>query len=470
MELLPILILSISFAIVVAIGFGVLYWLLRSSASATAASSNSEAIESAVQSAVTVTLAERAATAEVLEHDREATMRAAVDIAMARVGEVADAKLDARLRAGTENLEKNMALGTERLEKNMALGSEKLEKNMALGHQKYEASTSIIEKQNEQLRGEMKRIEKMMNDLQERTAGQHGMLVNQLQEAAKATGQLQLTAGSLREALGSTKKRGNWGERMAQDVLTHAGMKEGINYRVQKGIESGGRPDFTFLMPQDMVLHMDVKFPADNYLSFLEAEGVDAAAAENFRKQFGKDARARVKELADRRYHEEDNSVDTVVLLIPNESIFAFVQENDPELMDIAMRSKIVVCGPSTLMAVLQVIRQAMDNFMLERQSTEILDCLTGFRKEWLKYSDALDKHGKHMTQAMNSFEALSGTRTNVLQRNLDKIDRLQAAAPTASPLAASASSATASASQSDLELAVAKTDGWPELREVASA
>ncbi len=373
MELLPDLILFIAFVILAAIGVAVLYWLLRRSA------------EDAV---------------------------------------------DARLRVGTENLEKNMALG----------------------HQKYDASTSIIEKQNAELRGEMLRIEKMMADFSEKTAGQHGMLINQIQETARATGQLQVTAGSLRDALGSAKKRGNWGERMAQDVLAHAGMKEGINYRVQKGIESGGRPDFTFLMPRNMVLHMDVKFPADNYLAFLEAEGSNDAAAEGFRKQFSRDARARVKELADRRYHDDENSVDTVVLLIPNESIFAFVQENDAELIDIAMASKIVLCGPSTLIAVLQIVRQAMDNFMLEQKSTEILECLTAFRSEWTKYSEAIDKHGKHMAQAMNSFDALAGTRTNVLQRNLDKIDRL------------SEVKATSDAAP------IAEDDEWPELREVTSA
>ena len=466
MELLPILILFISFACVAALGFGVLYHVLRRSSSDVAGTAQAEAIEAAVQSAVKTTLAERSATAEVLAHDREETMQKAVDIALSRVGEMADAKLDARLREGTAQLEKNMALGTERLEQNTALVSEKLEKNMALGQQKYEASSSIIEKQNAELRTEMKRIEKMMTDLQEKTSGQHGMVVNQLREAAKATGQLQQTAGSLREALGSTKKRGNWGERMAQDVLTHAGLKEGINYRVQKGIDSGGRPDFTFLMPYEMVLHMDVKFPADNYLAFLEAEGVDAAMAEGFRKQFVKDARARVKELSDRKYHEEENSVDTVVLMIPNESVFAFVQENDAELMDIAMQAKIVLCGPSTLVAVLQVIRQAMDNFMLERQSTEILECLTGFRKEWTKYSDALDKHGKHMTQAMNSFEALSGTRTNVLQRNLDKIDRLQTGAPVQGNLV----EALHDVGEGADGLLAGPGANRPQLREVASA
>ena len=463
MELLPILILSVSFAIVAAIGFAVMYWLLSRASAAQAEANQTEANDAAIQAAVAATLAERGATAESLKHERAETMQQASDIAMTRVSEIADAKLDARLRDGNEKIEKNLALGNEQFEKSLALSQEKLEKNLSLNHERMDAGTSFIEKQSLGFQAEMKRIEKMMTDFQEKAAGQYGALANQLQETAKVTGQLQQTTGGLKEALGSSKKRGNWGERMAQDVLTHAGLKVGINYRVQKGIESGGRPDFTFLMPSNMVLHMDVKFPFDNYLAFLEAEGSDALAAEGFRKQFVKDARDRVKELADRKYHEEADSVDTVILMIPNESVFAFVQENDASLMDVAMRSKIVLCGPSTLLAVLQVVRQAMDNFMLERQSHEILDCLVAFRSEWTKYSEQIDKHGKHMSTAMKSFEDLSGTRTNVLQRKLNKIDQLQAATPGAAKLSEASAEA-------EVELAVADNEGFPELREVATA
>lgn len=435
MELLPVIIVLF---VGLALGFAVLYSLLQRSASAQAEGAH----EQAVAAAVRATLAERSATAESLGHDREATVQAAVT----RAAEVADAKLDARLRAGTEQLDARFRQGTE-----------KLEANMKLGEQKYSSSTSIIEKQNQQVRAEMQRIEKMLTELQEKTAGQHGAVVNQLQQAAQVTAQLQQTTGSLRDALGSSKKRGNWGERMAQDVLTQAGMLEGTNYRVQKGIESGGRPDFTILMPRHMVLHMDVKFPADNYLAFLDAEQVGSSDAETHRKQFVKDARARVKELAARRYHEEVDSVDTVVLFIPNESIFSFVQENDPDLMDEAMRNKIVLCGPSTLVAVLQVVRQAMDNFMLERRSNEIMECLSGFKNEWVKFSDKVTQHGKQLDTAVRSFHDLSGTRTNQLQKQLNRIDELQVgessdiAEPEASP-------------------AEDGLDQWPPLREVASA
>lgn len=442
MELLPMITVLLGLAA----GFAALYLLLQRTTSAQAEVAHDQAVEAAVRAA----LAERSATAEELGRDREATVQAAV----VRAAEVADAKLDARLRSGTEQLDARFRQGTERLEA-----------NMKLGEQKYESSTSIIEKQNHQVRAEMQRIEKMLAELQEKTAGQHGAVVNQLQQAAQVTSQLQQTTSTLRDALGSSKKRGSWGERMAQDVLTQAGLIEDVNYRVQKGIESGGRPDFTILMPKDMVLHMDVKFPADNYLAYLEAERGGSTDAEAHRKQFVKDARARVKELAGRNYHEETDSVDTVVLFIPNESVFAFVQESDPELMDEAMRLKIVLCGPTTLVAVLQVVRQAMDNFMLERRSNEIMDCLSGFKNEWLKFSDKVTQHGKQLDTAMRSFHDLSGTRTNQLQKQLNRIDELQVgASPDGEPDQPDQPDQPGQPEQTVL------MDQWPPLREVASA
>lgn len=434
MQLLPlILVMFVGFAA----GFWALFVLLRRVTTANAAAGNDQAVAAAVKAA----LVERGATADALGRERAVTMETAV----ARAVEVADQKLDARLRAGTEQLDARFQMGAE-----------KLEANMALGHQKYDSSTSVIEKQNHEVRREMLRIEKMITDLQEKTSGQHGAVVTQLRQAAQVTTQLQQTAGSLRDALGNSRRRGSWGERMAQDVLTHAGMVEGVNYRVQKGIDSGGRPDFTVLMPRKMVLHMDVKFPADNYLEFLDAEQAGSPEAEGFRKQFIKDARDRVKELAVRKYHEESDSVDTVVLFIPNESVFAFVQENDPSLMDTAMRSKIVLCGPSTLIAVLQVVRQAMDNFMLEQRSNEIMGCLADFRKEWEKFSDQVDKHGKQLNTALNSFNELAGARTNQLGRQVRKIDALQAAPVEAADAIA------------DAEI-IGEGNQWPPLREVAA-
>ena len=92
------------------------------------------------------------------------------------------------------------------------------------------------------------------------------------EEATASTRALAETTAHLREALASPKARGQWGERMADDVLRLAGMVEGVTYRKQTGIAGGTIPDVTFLLPGGRDLHMDVKFPVDNYLRHLEAD------------------------------------------------------------------------------------------------------------------------------------------------------------------------------------------------------
>ena len=102
----------------------------------------------------------------------------------------------------------------------------------------------------------------------ERERREHvGALSGQLREAGRQTQVLAETTQSLREALSSTTARGQWGERMAEDVLRLAGFVDGVNYRRHQPMPgSGGIPDYTFLLPQGLSLHMDVKFPLNNYL------------------------------------------------------------------------------------------------------------------------------------------------------------------------------------------------------------
>ena len=99
------------------------------------------------------------------------------------------------------------------------------------------------------------------------------------------------------------------------------------------------------------------------------------------------------KELTTRGYLDAaDETVDCLLLFIPNEQVYAFVQEHDRAILDDALRNKIVVCSPLTLYAVLAVVRQAVDNFRLERTSNEILGLLGEFSLQWEKYVAQLDK------------------------------------------------------------------------------
>jgi DNA recombination protein RmuC len=172
---------------------------------------------------------------------------------------------------------------------------------------------------------------------------------------------------------------------------------------------------------------MDVKFPLDNFVRYLDATSAEERA--RCRDQFMRDVRARVKELVGRGYLDgPDHTVDCLLLFIPNEQVYAFVQEHDPGLLDEALARKVVLCSPLTLYAVLAVVRQSVDNFRLERTSGEVLRLLGVFAKQWEKYAAALDTVHRRFDAVARDYETLMTTRHRALQRPLDQIEVLRRA------------------------------------------
>ena len=304
------------------------------------------------------------------------------------------------------------------------MAGEKLGDTMSSGTRQLDLRTTAFEKRVEGLSAQLERLGDVVTKLHRDGAQQHGQLLSGLQDATTSTRALAETAGHLREALASPKARGQWGERMADDVLRLAGMVEGVTYRKQTGIAGGAIPDVTFMLPGGRDLHMDVKFPVDNYLRHLEA-GTDLERAATA-KAFLRDVRGRVKELSTRGYIDPDATLDEVLLFIPNESVWAFIHEHDPQLIDVALSQKVVLCSPVSLFAVLAVIRQAVEQTRLARTSDEILQCLAGFGQQWNKFAEALDVVAKRFDTAQRGLEEVTGPRRRQLERQLERIDDLR--------------------------------------------
>ncbi len=242
----------------------------------------------------------------------------------------------------------------------------------------------------------------------------------------EVTSRLKDTADHLRHALASSKKRGEWGERMAEDIIRLVGMVEGISYVKQKTLEhAAGRPDYTFLLPNSLKINMDVKFPMDNYQHYLDAQSEHDR--KRFRDELLRNARMMLKQVTTRDYiNPAENTVDYVMMFIPNEQVYSFLNEADTTLMDDALRQKVILCSPFTLYAVLAVIRQAVENFNLERTASEILKLLSEFSKQWAAYKDKFRVMGERLDAAKKEYDAIVTTRTNMLERPLRKIDELQ--------------------------------------------
>ena len=278
-----------------------------------------------------------------------------------------------------------------------------------------------------EMRGELHKLGKMVTTLAETSAQKFGQVDQSLRSHAEITQTLSDSARALREAMASPTARGQWGERMAEDVLRLAGFVENVNYVKQTQLDGAtGRPDFTFPLPKGHELYMDVKFPMAGYLRYLDA-GTDAERQAH-RSAFMRDVRARVKELAKRDYANESarQSVDYVLMFLPNEQLTGFIHETDPTLIDDAMGQRVVMCSPLTLFAFLGVIRQAYDNFVIEQTSDQILALIGKFGNQWQKYSEQLDKVKSSFDRLDRQFDDLVGTRKRQLEKPLQQLEAVR--------------------------------------------
>jgi DNA recombination protein RmuC len=306
------------------------------------------------------------------------------------------------------------------------LARERLESERKAGAQELEAKKGLIDQQLQNMTSQLEKVSTLMKELEKDREQKFGALAEQLRTTSAQTETLAKTTGQLREALASAKVRGQWGERMAEDVLRIAGFEENVNYLKQKTIEeAGSRPDFTFLLPQDFKLNMDVKFPLDNYIRFCESNSDEEKAKHC--SNFLKDAKARIKEVTTREYiNSEQNTLGYVLLFIPNEQVYRFIHEQDSSIIDYGLENRVVLCSPITLFAILAVIRQAVDSFVLQQRSNEILSLLGAFDKQWGKFVDQLQQLGKKIDGVHEAYESLTTTRRRQLEKPLNRIEDLR--------------------------------------------
>lgn len=390
--------------------------------------STTASVQAAVDAAVTRAVTEARLQAS---GERDAAVQAALEQAATMNREQLEATLArqaAQLASTTSQVKEQLDTTTAHVKEQLAGTSAQLKEQTSadLGAKK-DVIDSRLDQVHSEMRSELAKVAEMLSSLNETSARKFGEVESSLKAHMDVANTLSESTQALRSALANPQARGQWGERMAEDVLRLAGFVENINYRKQVQIEGGsGRPDYTFHMPKGQTLFMDVKFPMAAYLRYLES-GTDAEREAHL-KRFLTDVRARVKELAKREYAIEagGTALDNVLLFIPNEQITGFIHENDPSLIEDAMGQQIVMCSPLTLFAFLGVIRQAHDNFTIEQTSDEILSLIGKFGTQWGKYSDQMDKIKRRFEGVEKDFEALTSTRKRALERPLRDLEAIR--------------------------------------------
>jgi DNA recombination protein RmuC len=296
--------------------------------------------------------------------------------------------------------------------------SGKMESNRQYLDSKKDAIKDLVEKISQDLEKNQAKSE----ETKESTFKQLNTLKTVIEEHKIATGGLKEATDHLKNILSNNQLRGKYGEEVAENLLKSVGFVKGQHYSVNTGQESvSTRPDFTMFLPDKTRMNIDAKFPLQSLIKYQEAES--KLEKDRYLREFTADVKQKIKQVATRDYiNPEENTVDFVILFVPNEMIFSFIYEKLHEVWNDAMKQKVIMAGPFSFTAILRMVFQSYKNFSYQKNLHSIIKLINSFTKEYESFSNELDTLGKRIQSVESQYNTVSITRAKKLTGVVEKI------------------------------------------------
>ena len=272
-----------------------------------------------------------------------------------------------------------------------------------------EKRKAAIENLLEPLKLTLKNLDEKTGVIEKERRGAYEALKEHLTQLQSATSSLQERTTSLDSALRGTQARGRWGEIALKNIAELAGMSEHCDFAEQETLDDGKRPDMVVKLPEGRLIAIDSKVPLSGYLRAVEA--VDEAAREAGMKEHVQAVRGHIKTLASRDYAAGlEGDVDLVVLFLPGDAFLAAAFGEDPDLQVEALRSRVLVATPTTLVALLRTVAIYHQQRVLAENAREIADTARELYDRAAKIGDDLGRAGRGLTTAVKAFNDAVGS------------------------------------------------------------
>jgi DNA recombination protein RmuC len=249
-----------------------------------------------------------------------------------------------------------------------------------------------------------------------------GSLRQNLTDMRDSHSALQRETRNLVQALSKPQVRGQWGEIALRRLVELAGMTAHCDFEEQvhvAGTDGALRPDMVVHLPEGRDIVIDVKTPLDAYLTAAEAPSDEVRAAAL--KRHAQHVADRVRMLSSKNYAAQfEQAPQFVVLFLPGDQFLSSALDQQPELLDRAMSSNIILTTPSTLLALLKTVYNGWQNVRLAENAErirglaeELFGRLTTFRNHMGKIGSSLEASVNAFNSAVGSLErsVLPGAR-----------------------------------------------------------
>ena len=270
------------------------------------------------------------------------------------------------------------------------------------------------------LREQLAVYKKSMDDVRENGVKLNESLKHQYESMVKMTEKIGTDANNLANALkGQSKTQGDWGEMILETILRNSGLVKGVHYRTQDTIrdEAGKtlksasdhimRPDVIVNYPDGKAVIIDSKVSLTAYTDYVAAD--DPKKREDALQRHIRSVQAHVDELVKKDYSaylRKGDSVDFVVMFIPNDPSYQAALQGDSGLWNRAFEKRILIVNPFNLMTLLYIIKVAWNRMAQERNQQEIVKTAETLLARVQRFFAAFDDVGRQLESTGKKYEA----------------------------------------------------------------
>ena len=238
-------------------------------------------------------------------------------------------------------------------------------------------------------------------------------LASQLRRLSEDGARIQHETSRLVTALRRPQGRGRWGELQLRRVVEMAGMVEYCDFEEQFHVQVDGggalRPDMVVRLPGNKRIVVDAKVAAEAYLEALEAE--DEGQRREALRRHADQVRQHLRTLGDKAYWNQfADAPDFVVLFMPGDPFLSAALEADPTLFDDAIARKILLCGPTTLVALLKAAAYGWQQAGLSERAEEIRAVGQELYARLVTLADHFAKVGRGLQSAVDAYDRAVGS------------------------------------------------------------
>jgi len=261
------------------------------------------------------------------------------------------------------------------------------------------------------LKEELGKLDRQVRDLEAKREGAYSSIGTQLEGLNKLQDSLRQQTTSLAQALKAPTVRGRWGEVHLRRLVELCGLEKHVDFSEQEGSQSS-RPDMIVRLPERGIVPVDAKVPLDAFLKAMETDSEEARKA--LLAQHAQAFRARVRELSQRAYWDQFETMpEVVIMFVPVEASVSAAFLADRDLFEDAFQNKVLITSPISLFAVLKAVafgwqqQQVAENAeQIAAQGKTLYERIGGFVDHLAGVGRSLENGVKKYNEALGSLEA----------------------------------------------------------------